>query len=199
MRLHDRTDSTADLLARLPALPQVDLAHSTQVLRLALALFDDLAEPLCLSFQGRDLLAAAAYWHDVGQSIAEQGHHKHSYALIMALHLPQFGAWGKQQVACIARYHRKSLPDLEHGGFASLPGPARRQVQELAALLRVADGLDYSHRSLVRRLEAGVGARDVTVTVQAPPAVDVEIRRAYEKADLFRIAFARSLALRRMP
>ncbi len=192
-----RADPSLALLARLPALPQVDLPHSIQVTFLALALFDLLADSLPLARDGRDLLAAAAHWHDTGQSIAEQGHHKHSYRLIVAAEPSALGAAGMAQVACVARYHRKALPDARHAGYGELPADAQARVRALASLLRIADGLDYSHRSLVRSVRARLGPARLDVFVHAPAEVEVELRRAERKADLFRQEFGREVVLRR--
>jgi exopolyphosphatase/guanosine-5'-triphosphate,3'-diphosphate pyrophosphatase len=181
----------------LPLLPQVDRAHSLHVTSLSLALFDALAQPLVLDAGGRPLLAAAALWHDAGQAISERAHHKHSARLIMDLDLPQFGPWGKEQIACIARYHRKSLPQPRHPIYGSLPAPARERVRQLAAILRIADGLDYSHRGRVQFGRAVLRERALLLTVQAGPQAEVELRRAHEKADLFREVFATSVEIER--
>ena len=185
------------LLCGLPDLPHVDRAHSLQVTRMALTLFDDLAGPLRLASDGRDLLAAGAYWHDSGQALGERGHHKRSFALILALDLPEFGAVRQTQIACIARYHRKALPSPAHDGYGALPGEAQRQVRQLAAILRVADGLDYTHGSVVHTLAAWIEPEAVTLDVWAPEAAQTEICRAEAKADLFRLEFARTLLIRR--
>ncbi|HVA90553.1 MAG TPA: HD domain-containing protein [Chloroflexota bacterium] len=191
------SDPGLDALRRLPWIPQVDLAHSVQVTWLALTLFDALAEPLALSPSGRDILAASAFWHDCGQAIGEQGHHKHSYALIMALELPQWELDVQRRVACIARYHRKRPPRPGDRGYECLDHARQRQVRQLSALLRIADGLDYSHRGLAHSLGACVTDRQLRLEVGAPMQADTELRRAQEKADLFQTEFGCGLALYR--
>lgn len=186
-----------DLQTLLPLLPQIDQAHSLHVAALSLALFDALVKPLALDAGGRPLLAAAAIWHDSGQAVSEQAHHKHSARLIMGLDLPQFGPHGKEQIACIARYHRKALPHPRHPLYGSLPAPARERVGQMAAILRIADGLDYSHRGRVRFGSVTQHGKTLVLAVQAGPQAEVEIRRAYEKADLFLEVFANPLEIAR--
>jgi exopolyphosphatase/guanosine-5'-triphosphate,3'-diphosphate pyrophosphatase len=186
-----------DLQTLLPALPQVDQAHSLHVTHLSLALYDALLQPLVLDAGGRALLGAAALWHDAGQVISERAHHKHSARLIMDLDLPRFGPWGKEQIACIARYHRKALPHPRHDIYGSLPAPAQERVRQLAAILRLADGLDYSHRGRVRFGSAALRSKALVLTVRAGPQAETEIGRAYEKADLFLDVFAIRLEIRR--
>ena len=196
------TATDVDLVAlglpgSLPQLPQVDREHSLQVARLALSIFNALAGPLTIDPGGRALLAAAALWHDSGQAIRVRGHHKHSLALIMQADLPQFGELGKERIACIARYHRKALPSLTHQGFGDLPKAARRQVRQLAAILRVADGLDYAHQGYVRSVRAELLDDVVTLLVHGPVEAEMEVRRAYEKADLFLTVFKHPLEIQR--
>lgn len=192
-------DPVVALLNRLPPLPQVDIAHSLKVTHLALSLFDGLAIPLGLTPRGRDLLAIAALWHDSGQTIEERAHHKHSYALIMAASIPGLDPVAHSQVACIARYHRRSLPALRHIGFAALPEQARLEVCQLAGLLRIADGLDYSHRALVRDLQVAAAPGMVELLVVGPVGAEAEIKRAHEKADLFLATFKLTPEIRRRP
>lgn len=184
------------LPAQLPVLPQVDLAHSRQVTRLAIALFDTAARRLSLDPADRALLAVAALWHDCGQAVRDQGHHKHTYTLIMGLNMPHFTRLEQQQIALIARYHRKALPSPRHEGFRTLPAADQRRVRRLASLLRIADGLDYSHRGLVRAVRAEVQPAIFTVVAQASQEADAELRRAWEKADLFTATFGMVVEVR---
>ena len=189
-------DPAVEWVRGLPVLPQVDFLHSVQVTRLALTLFDALAGPLHLAPDGRHELAAAAFWHDSGQSIGEQRHHKHGYALIMALDLPQWDASLQLRVACIARYHRKQLPRGSHEGFGRLDKASRRRVRQLAGLLRIADGLDRTHRALVRAVRVGrLDDRTLRLDAQAPPETAAELFWAVRKADLFEETFGRRVDL----
>jgi exopolyphosphatase/guanosine-5'-triphosphate,3'-diphosphate pyrophosphatase len=120
--------------------------HAKQVQKLALQLFDSIGERLGLEPGDRPILADAALLHDVGYHINYQGHHKHSYHLI--LHADLLGVSPEEQVivAHVARYHRGAPPSrARHRDYAQLEQPARRRIKRLAAILRVADGLDRGH------------------------------------------------------
>jgi exopolyphosphatase/guanosine-5'-triphosphate,3'-diphosphate pyrophosphatase len=124
--------------------------HAKQVQKLALQLFDSIGQRMGLDATDRAILADAALLHDVGYHINYQGHHKHSYHLI--LHADLLGVSPEEQVivAHVARYHRGAAPDRSrHRDFAQLEQPARRRIRRLAAILRVADGLDRGHVSAV--------------------------------------------------
>jgi exopolyphosphatase/guanosine-5'-triphosphate,3'-diphosphate pyrophosphatase len=123
--------------------------HARQVRRLALQLFDQLAGRLGGQPGDREALADAALLHDVGYHINYERHHKHSYHLIVHADLLGITPADQEVVAQVARYHRGKLPSRRHAAFAVLDRAARRRVRRLAAVLRVADGLDRGHASAV--------------------------------------------------
>ena len=135
-----------------------DTAHSRQVARLAIELFDGLA---ATGFNGtfgmpraRVLLQAAALLHEIGRSETTKGHHKASYRLIAAL-APPLG-WTKEEierVAVVARYHCGTEPREKHAAYAALAPEGRSFVRSLSGVLRIADALDDSHDGTVRRVE----------------------------------------------
>lgn len=161
-----------------------DVAHAEQVCRLALALFDALREPLGLDAAERPLLEAAALLHDVGYHISYEQHHKHSFHLISHTTLPGFGAPERRLIAAIARYHSGTLPKAKHEAMASLGEDEREIVSRLAALLRIADGLDRSHADRVTGVSAEVGEGAIRLEIAGAPPLDIEVHAAGRKADL---------------
>ena len=146
-----------------------EAGHARQVRRLALQLFDALGESLGAAVEERQLLADAALLHDVGYHVSYRGHHKHSYHLIV--HAELLGMTPEEQVvlANIARYHRGGRPrKKKHASYADLSRDARHRVERLAALLRVADGLDRGHVSVVRRVRVRRSA-DGTIELRTTP------------------------------
>jgi len=123
--------------------------HAEQVRRLALCLFDQLAGRLGARPGDREVLADAALLHDVGYHINYEKHHKHSYHLIQHADLLGVTPAEQELVAQVARYHRGRLPSRRHAAFAALDRDAQRRVRRLAALVRVADGLDRGHAAAV--------------------------------------------------
>jgi len=80
--------------------------------------------------------------HDIGYFIAYDRHHRHSYHLILHSGLPGLTRRETSMVAAIARYHTKALPKRSHESWAAIEPADRAAVRELAAILRIADGLD---------------------------------------------------------
>jgi exopolyphosphatase/guanosine-5'-triphosphate,3'-diphosphate pyrophosphatase len=93
-------------------------------------------------------------------------------------------------VANVARYHRRAVPQLKHEGFGALSPKHKRIARILSALLRIADGLDRTHFSVVRTLDVRLGAT-VTITVHVTGDAELETWAAAGRADLFERVFRR--------
>jgi exopolyphosphatase / guanosine-5'-triphosphate,3'-diphosphate pyrophosphatase len=172
-----------------------DVEHCRQVRDLALMLFDQL-EPLHkLGADERDILEAAALLHDIGWTVAGKKHHKHSYRLIRENEAKLVGFTPAQVelIANVARYHRKSHPSPHHEAFAELTTEEQHVVQRLAALLRIADGLDRPHLQQVKQLQCDIASRQVSVGVKAFANAGAPIEGATRKRDLFELIFERSV------
>jgi exopolyphosphatase/guanosine-5'-triphosphate,3'-diphosphate pyrophosphatase len=92
---------------------------------------------------------ATGLLHDVGYAVSHSAHHKHSLYLIRNANLDGFTPRERDLVANVARYHRKALPADRHGEYMALDDDDRTLVRRLAALLRLADGLDADHFQVV--------------------------------------------------
>jgi exopolyphosphatase/guanosine-5'-triphosphate,3'-diphosphate pyrophosphatase len=170
-----------------------DEAHATQVTRLGLQLFDDLAPLHNLPASARPLLEVAALLHDVGNAVSYQKHHRHSYYLIVNAEIPGLRERERELVARIARYHRRSPPDPSHSGMEGLAPGEVRLVRKLSTLLRVADSLDRSHRQSIVRLQARLVSGSVLLKLRARSPLDLELWDATHEAGLFRRVFGRRL------
>lgn len=162
-----------------------DRAHAFQVARLSLMLFDRSAPLHALGRAERRLLLAAAVLHDIGLSMGVEKHHKSSRDIILSRCPESLSPDEAQIVALVSRYHRKSLPSTKHGHLRRLEQPARETVRRLAAILRVADGLDRPHSAAVADLGCDWTDEEVIITVSGDSPLDDEIRGAERKRDLF--------------
>jgi exopolyphosphatase/guanosine-5'-triphosphate,3'-diphosphate pyrophosphatase len=158
--------------------------HAEQVAQLSLSLFDQLPELHRLGEEERAILHAAAMLHDVGAFVSYNRHHKHSYYLLYHADLPGYTDRERELIATIARYHRRSSPKDRHEEFQRLTPRERSVVRSLAALLRVADGLDRGHRRHIRSVAARQQAKGVHIDVTAERGSDLEVWSARQKADL---------------
>ncbi|MFY4729210.1 HD domain-containing protein [Nitrospira sp. BLG_2] len=178
-------------LARRCQAPEV---HSLHVANLALNLFDQTKREHRLGQQERTWLEYAAILHDVGYLINPRQHHKHAYYLIKHSALDGLTAEEINVVANIARYHRRALPSLKHEAFDCLTPRLQRVVKILASLLRLADGLDRTHFSLVRSVHVKFG-KQITIEVHLAGDAEMELWAAKSRVDLFEQVFRRRVLL----
>lgn len=178
-------------LARRCHAPEV---HSLHVADLALSLFDQTKKEHRLGQQERTWLEYAAILHDVGYLINPRQHHKHAYYLIKHSDLSGLAAEEIDVVANIARYHRRALPSLKHEPFDCLSPRLQRVVKILASLLRLADGLDRTHFSLVRAVHVKFG-KQIAIEVHLTGDAEMELWAAKSRADLFEQVFHRRVLL----
>lgn len=170
--------------------------HAQQVCFLALRLFDELRSLHGMSPADRALLEASALLHDIGWSISGSRHHKYSARLIEEHSWKGVHPLQVLQIAAIARYHRKAHPKTSHYIFNRLDDDCRSRVQRLAALLRVADGLDRGHQSRVKALHARLNEEHCILLLSGDGVCSEEIWGAQRKKGLFEEVFQRHLELK---
>jgi putative phosphoesterase len=170
--------------------------HTHQVTKLALQIFDELEGLHQMGSQERFWLQCGALLHDIGWMEGPQGHHKTALRLILADPRLPWSLREREIVGLIARYHRKALPRERDKHFSTLSRADQHRVRVLAGMLRVADGLDRSHLSVVRRVSCDVtDARIACVCDAEGPAV-VEVETASKKADLLEQVFQRRVSVK---
>lgn len=169
--------------------------HAEQVTRLALILFDQLKGLHRMGGKQRRRLEYAALLHDIGWKEGGHGHNKASLRLILKADELPFGKRERRIVASVARYHRGPVPKKQHSIYRRLARRDQRLVQLLAAILRVADGLDRSHRNAVTALRAFVDPGRVMLTCAAFGAGQAERAAVLKKGDLFSRVFLRKLSV----
>ena len=142
----------AKALRRFADRCRADRRHGEQTARLGRKLYDVLGKRLGCTDGDWDLLEAACLLHDVGMLVSYRSHHKHSYHLIAHAEALPFSPRERLLIALMSRYHRKRPPSKKQLDFAALDPEDRARVRRLAALLRVACGLDRGHVSAVEAM-----------------------------------------------
>jgi exopolyphosphatase / guanosine-5'-triphosphate,3'-diphosphate pyrophosphatase len=159
--------------------------HSQQVARLAVLLFDQTRAIHGLTDREREWLEYAALLHDIGVHISYERHHKHSYYLITNGHLRGFEPEEIETIALVARYHRQATPKRSHTGFGELGRRMRRTVRTLAAVLRLAEGLDRSHSQSITGLELHDRGDDDLLQLRTTGDAELELWSATRQAAPF--------------
>ena len=170
-------------------------AHSEQVARLALAMFDGLRSVHELGDREREWLEYAALLHDAGNHISYERHHRHSYYLIKNGDLRGFEPAEVEAIALVARYHRRAEPSRAHEGYKDLPGALRHAVRVLGAILRLAESLDRSRHSMIRNLAVDTRADTVALEIEGRGDAELETWAAARQLTPLARALGRPLRL----
>jgi CHAD domain-containing protein len=169
---------------------EVDMAHAHTVRDHALALFDVTASIHQLDVQRRRLLDVMALLHNVGLETDPDRHHVAGRDIILENPLDELGEIEQRMLAAAVYLHRKRIRSrrLRADTVASLPPGIRRDTLVLAALVRLADGLDYAQSQATVIEDVRVSSAAIQVLVSGPSA-EVDAARAQAKADLWELLF----------
>lgn len=180
---------------RLAQTCEYEVEHTSQVTFLAVRLFDELHTLHHLGQRERAWLVYASLLHDIGWIEGWKNHHKVSLRIILATSMLPFDNKERLIIGSIARYHRRSLPDLSHDHYSALLPAQRHAVDILAGCLRLADGLDRSHQQRIKDLHCKVTRKKILVVCEtAQPGVE-EIEASRAKRNLLELATARAVEI----
>jgi exopolyphosphatase / guanosine-5'-triphosphate,3'-diphosphate pyrophosphatase len=177
-------------------------AHTEHVAKLALGMFDELAEAGLHEGDPieRELLWASCMLHDVGMAVDYDDHHKHGRYLILNAGLPGFAPSEVALIAQATRYHRKGMPSP--GPLAPLLASEedQRRLDRCAVLLRLGEDLERSRDQLVRSTHVELQNGSVDLRLDAPgDGVAVPRWAAARETELFARAFGRTLTVSEGP
>lgn len=165
-----------------------NLAYAENTAALAVQIFDQTQQLHHLGERERTLLEFSALVHDIGSYINVRNRHKHTMYLIRSVDIAGLSRLEQDMVANIARYHRKSPPESHHQEFTSLPRRERVVVAHLAAILRLAYGLDVERTQRIRRVRVAVDGERLLLRVDRRQ-VALEAWSVAGKTQMFEDAF----------
>lgn len=170
---------------------EYEVEHTNQVTFLAVRLFDELHSLHNFGEVERSWLVYAAVLHDIGWIEGWKNHHKVSLRIILSTPMLPFNNKERLIIGSIARYHRKSLPDLSHDHYSALLPAQRNTVKILAGCLKLADGLDRSHQQLINDLRCKVTKKKILITCETTRPALEELDSFKSKKNLLELAFSR--------
>jgi exopolyphosphatase/guanosine-5'-triphosphate,3'-diphosphate pyrophosphatase len=167
-----------------------DRRHAEHIREISLQLFDQLQPVHHLPPDARVLLESAALLHDVGHTVSNKGHHKHGEYLTLNGDIAGLDGRKRSLVAAAVRYHnRKAEPSSNHPAYGALNNSDQRLARRLASILRIAEGLDHSHRQRVNAIHAKFQRGAVGLQIVARGDAAEDIRDANRSAELFEHEF----------
>ncbi len=162
----------------------VDLAHAGHVARLAGQLFDALLPAHCFPTRLKDVLEAAALVHNVAYELSPDNHHEIGRDIILKHPIQGFSIDEQRMLALLTAFHRKKVRPDREPLFADLDGRQQREVLGLSAILRIADGLDFSQTQTTTIGEIRLNESQVLIVIEGADS-DLNAARAEKLSDLW--------------
>ena len=154
--------------------------------RIALTIFDSMRRVHGLGKRERLLLQLAARLHDCGKYISMVNLGKCSYNIIMSTEIIGLSHKEREIVANVVKYNHEAFVYYNAAdGESALDEKAYLVVAKLTAILRVANGLDRSHKQKFKDIKTVV--KDDRLVIQVDTAADITLERGLftKRADFF--------------
>ena len=166
----------------------IDLDHARQVAHLAIQIYDAVQNVHRLPASARPLLALCGMLHNIGLNIDPDRHHTVGRDVILQTPIAELSAEEQLIVAAVIYLHRKRITrkKLQKKTVLAVPEERRQEALNLAALVRIADGLDYSQSQSTRIIEVNVTPAVIEVVLGGPYALH-DGARAQDKTDLWNL------------
>ncbi len=156
----------------------------------ATALFDAAKKVHGRGSRERLLLRLAVMLHGVGKYISCNGVPESNYNIIMANEIIGLSHTEREMVALITMFNTLEFPSYqEMREQSTISKKQYLVVAELTAILRVANGLDRSHRQKVRSIRAVWKEQQLTVTLQVNQDYTLEMGTIGDKLEFFSDVF----------
>ena len=178
----------------------VERAHARKVAENALELFDSLAPVHGLGPHLRTVMRMAALVHDVGFTTDMKDHHKEGRNILMAYPPAELPFPLHMMLPWTTFLHKKRIDGAKleklqtKKEFAAMPAQMQHDTLKMAAILRIADGLDYSRMN--SRISAIDLQQDRAVIELQGPGARTDADRADTKCDMWRLLFKTDLQFR---
>ena len=169
-------------------------SHPEEVRRLCVMIFDKIIDKVEeLPNNQRKYLEAAALLHDIGYYLGSKKHNIYSQRLIIETGLKEFTIRETEIIACICRYHRGSLPNKKKDEiYKNFNKEERKIIKRLGGILRIADGIDRAHLSLIKEVKLNFDENNRIVEfilTTNNPEYRPDITYAIKKRELFEKGF----------
>lgn len=162
--------------------------HAWAVEKHASTIFDGCKAIHGLSSE-RLLLRIAALLHDVGKFISLDNIFTLSYQIISSIEI--FGISREQQeiIANVAKYNSVETPKMEDANFNKLSSKNKVIVGKLAAILRLANSLDKSHKQKIEILSVEQKNKELIIRGKYTTNCLLETWTFRRKAEFFKEVF----------
>ncbi len=186
-------------LAAFCAEHDVDAAHARFVAKQAEALFSVLRSTHQVPRKRRRLVQQAAWLLSVGERQDPERPYRAGRDLILAQPLKDVSTADRLALACIVVFQRNKVRPEREPTMAALEPKQREIVLALAALLKVAEALDYSRTQATRLQEIEGAPTPRCELTLVGPAAEVDALQAAAQSKLWYELFQQELTFQVLP
>lgn len=157
---------------------------------LSMTIFDSTKKLHGLGKRERLYLRIAAILHDCGKYISMVNLGESSYHIIMATEIIGLSHMEREIVANVVKFNHEEFlyyEELHH--TSSLDKQAYLTVAKLTAILRIANGLDRSHKQKFKNVRVTLRERELILTVDTQEDITLEKGLFQDRAEFFEEVF----------
>ena len=159
--------------------------------KIALTIFDSMKKVHGLGKRERLLLRIATILHDCGKYISLMNLGECSYNIIMSTEIIGLSHMEREIVANVVKYNHLDFNYYEViGQDVNLDKEAYLKIAKLTAILRIANGLDRSHKQKFRDVKAALKDEQLIITIDTSVDITLEKGLFYKRADFFEEVFS---------
>ncbi len=154
--------------------------------KIALTVFDSMKRVHGLDKRARLLLQIATILHDCGKYISMANLGECSYSIIMATEIIGLSHLEREIVANVVKYNHLEFDYYEtKGSLNALDNESYLKIAKLIAILRLANGLDRSHKQKFRDMRISLREEELVITVNTNEDITLEKGLFDARADFF--------------
>lgn len=154
--------------------------------KIALTIFDSMKKIHGLGKRERLLLRIATLLHDCGKYISLVNLGECSYNIILSTEIIGLSHLEREIVANVVKYNHM---DFDYGEVMGSGGAIDREayltIAKLTAILKIANGLDRSHKQKFKDVKASLKERELIITVDASVDITLEKGLFTKRSDFF--------------
>ncbi len=153
--------------------------------KIALTIFDSMKKVHGLGQRDRLLLRLATLLHDCGKYISMTNLGECSYSIIMATEIIGLSHMEREIVANVVKFNHEEFEYYDVSKASTLDQESYLRIAKLTAILRVANGLDRSHKQKFKDVKTILKDDVLTITVDTKEDITLEKGMFNHRADFF--------------